>query len=67
MRKYTVVAYRKYTAWDKVYLEVEANNEKEALEKAIKNPDEALELDYKGLEIEDSTWEDESDWRVLKP
>ncbi len=65
MEKFTVIAYRKYTAWDKVYLEVEADNEEEAMLMAKDQPDE-YEVDYKGLDVEDGEWMDLEEWEVIK-
>lgn len=65
MPKYTVIAYREYTCYDKVYLGVEANSPEEALKLARAKPDDQDYNDSKTLDIGGGEWQDEDDWEVL--
>ena len=61
--KYDIIGYRKYTAYDKVYLTVDANSTEEAMQLAKEQPDE-YEVNYKGLNVTDSEWVDLDEWII---
>ena len=65
MPKYTVKAYHKSTSYEKVWLGVEADSLEEALALAKESPDEQDWQDSKGLDVTDSSWEDQDTWEVL--
>ncbi len=62
--KYTVKGYYQYTAYDKVYIEVEASDKDEAMKLAKEFP-EQYEIDYKNIGISDGELIDFDEWVVL--
>ncbi len=63
--KYTVKGYYQYTAYDKIYIEIEADNKEEAIKLAKEHP-ESYEIDYKNIDISDGEFIDFDEWEVLK-
>jgi hypothetical protein len=59
---YEVVAFRKYVGFDKVWLKVEANSPKEAVDLVLGDSVGIYELDYDCLGMEGHEWLSPSEW-----
>jgi len=59
---YEVVAFRKYTGYDKVWLRVEADSPKDAIDTILASSKGTEEIDYECLGLEGYKWLSSSKW-----
>jgi hypothetical protein len=63
MKTYTIKGFKRYTAYEKVWIQVEAESEEEALRIAKENPEE-YEVDSKILDCVDEEYIDKDEWEI---